>query len=61
MKIIFIYDKFRNCYRPIKNASIKFKVNIDILDDYFINIKYNSKNKPKLSLEFNSLLLSNDF
>ena len=57
----FIYDKFRNCYRPkIKNASIKFKVNIDILNDYFIAIKYNSKNKPKLSLEFNSLLLSND-
>lgn len=57
----FIYDKFRKCYRPKeKNASIKFKVNIDINGDYFIAIKYNSKNKPKLSLEFNSLLLSND-
>ena len=33
----FIYDKFREYCKPkIKNASIKFKVNIDILNDYFI-------------------------
>lgn len=57
----FIYDNLRECYRPkVKNASIKFKVDIDISGKYFVAIKYNSKKKPKLSLELNSLLLSND-
>lgn len=57
----FVYDRLRECYRPkVRDASIKFKVDIEIYGLYFIAIKYNSKNKPKLSLELNSILLSND-
>jgi hypothetical protein len=57
----FIYDKLRQCYRPNeKNAKIKFKLDIEEPGLYFFAIKYNSKLRPKLSLELNSSLLSND-
>lgn len=57
----FVYDSIRECYRGNKkDLTLKFTYNSESDNQYFLALKYNSLNNPKLTFSINNKILTSD-